>query len=108
MRFSSLPRRSRSARRTGGRRDPGVQPARCHWHRLPRAVDVGDVDRARIVAIRSRGVGDVLAIGRQRCRTDDLWDKLGSTYVAWSPQGYRPLTAQEYVLGGQPLPQLPV
>ncbi len=24
-----------------------------------------------------------------------LWDKLGSTYVAWSPNGYRPLTARE-------------
>lgn len=34
-----------------------------------------------------------------------LWDKLVDTYVAWSPQGYRPPTADELRRTGLPLPQ---
>jgi uncharacterized RDD family membrane protein YckC len=33
-----------------------------------------------------------------------LWDKIGSTYVAWSPNGFKPLTANEIRMGA-PAPQ---
>jgi uncharacterized RDD family membrane protein YckC len=34
-----------------------------------------------------------------------LWDKVANTYVAWSPMGYRPPTANELVIAGQPMPE---
>ncbi|MXZ46823.1 MAG: hypothetical protein F4Z08_07540 [Chloroflexi bacterium] len=33
-----------------------------------------------------------------------LWDKVGSTYIAHSPQGYRPLTAAEMAVRGEQPP----
>lgn len=33
-----------------------------------------------------------------------LWDKISSTYVAWSPHGFKPLTAGERLFRGTPLP----
>jgi uncharacterized RDD family membrane protein YckC len=35
-----------------------------------------------------------------------LWDKIGSTYVAWSPMGYKPGTASEYWRSGMQPPAL--
>jgi len=34
-----------------------------------------------------------------------LWDKVGNTYVAWSPLGYRPPTASDLFIAGLPMPQ---
>lgn len=36
-----------------------------------------------------------------------LWDKMGGTYVAWSPRGYRPLTAPQLRATGQVLHRYP-
>lgn len=48
-------------------------------------------------------------VSAARCLWDKdrqcLWDKVTETYVAWSPQGYRPSTADELRRAGRMLPQ---
>ena len=61
------------------------------------------------VVVATGGVGVVLlAIPPLWCVWDAqrqcLWDKVTSTYIAHSPQGYRPLTAAEMMAQGEQVP----
>lgn len=52
------------------------------------------------------GIGQF--VGAAWCIWDDkrqtVWDKVGATYVAWSPNGFRPKTAKELGLPPSPSP----
>lgn len=59
-----------------------------------------------IIASMTLGIGQV--VGAAWCIWDDrhqtVWDKVGATYIAWSPHGFRPQTAKELGLKPPPSP----
>lgn len=75
------------------------------WYTLLREWVIKPVTNG-LVSTMTLGVGQI--VGAAWCIWDEkrqtLWDKVGATYVAWSPKGYRPKTAAELGLGPSPSP----
>ena len=78
------------------------------WYTVLREVVVEGLLFGTLIATLTSGLG--WALSALWCTWDRerqcLWDKVASTYVAYSPNGFQPLTAQEMRFHGQGPPAL--